>query len=54
LSFIAPDLLLAIKRAVDRRRGRPASLPTGLTDLLFMRTVSEHSRAARGISRCGR
>lgn len=37
----APDLLLAIKRAVDRRRGRGRFILTGSANLLLMRTVSE-------------
>jgi hypothetical protein len=36
-----PDLLLAIKRAVDRRRGRGRFILTGSANLLLMRTVSE-------------
>ena len=37
----APDLLLAIKRSVDRRRGRGRFIVTGSANLLLMRTVSE-------------
>lgn len=37
----APDLLLAIKRAVDRRREKGRYLLTGSANLLLMRTVSE-------------
>ena len=37
----APNLLLAIKRAVDRRRGRGRFILTGSANLLLMRTVSE-------------
>ena len=37
----APDLLLAIKRAVDRERRKGAFLLTGSANLLLMRKVSE-------------
>ena len=37
----APDLLLAIKRAVDRQRRKGAFLLTGSANLLLMRKVSE-------------
>ncbi len=37
----APDLLLAIKRSVDRHRGRGRFIVTGSANLLLMRTVSE-------------
>ena len=37
----APDLLLAIKRAVDRRRGRGRFIVTGSANLLLMRAVSD-------------
>jgi uncharacterized protein len=37
----APDLLLAVKRAVDARRQRGRFLLTGSANLLLMRTVSE-------------
>lgn len=64
----APDLLLAVKRAVDRRRRRGAFLLTGSANLLLMRRVSESlagrasyltlwpmtRREQRGLGRCGR
>ena len=37
----APDLLLAIKRAVDRRRAHGRFIVTGSANLLLMRTVAE-------------
>ena len=37
----APNLLLAIKRAVDRHRSRGRFIVTGSVNLLLMRTVSE-------------
>lgn len=37
----APDLMLAVKRAVDRRRQKGRFLLTGSANLLLMRTVSE-------------
>ncbi len=63
----APDLLLAVKRAIDRRRRSGAFLLTGSADLLLMRRVSESlagrasyltlwpmtRREQRGLGRCG-
>jgi len=63
----APDLLVAVKRAVDRRRQRGAFLLTGSANLLLMRRVSESlagrasyltlwpmtRREQRGLGRCG-
>ena len=37
----APDLLLAVKRAVDARRQKGRFVLTGSANLLLMRTVSE-------------
>jgi predicted AAA+ superfamily ATPase len=63
----APDLLLAVKRAVDRHRRPGAFLLTGSANLLLMRRVSESlagrasyltlwpmtRREQRGLGRCG-
>ena len=63
----APDLLLAVKRAIDRRRRPGQFLLTGSANLLLMRRVSESlagrasyltlwpmtRRERRGLGRCG-
>ncbi len=64
----APEVLLAIKRAIDRRRQPGRFLLTGSANLLLMRRVSESlagrasyltlwpmtRREQRGLGRCGR